>query len=187
MQTFFTNIENIKSEIALVDCMLSQVKGIHHQSLDAITDEQQAKASSEQEELIAKIQSKNRQIQEMLKIMDLETKDLKAKNHPEVPIREAQYAVSLKLFCDTIQNVKQVQEDHQQRIKERLTKHVMVVNPNATQQDIDRVIQGEKIFAPQNSQQRAEARAALDEIQKKHRDVTKLTESILVRCLTNLE
>ena len=43
---------------------------------------------------------------------------------------------------------------------------------------------GEKIFAPQSTLQKQEARNALEEIQKKHNEVTKLANSILVSLIT---
>jgi syntaxin 1B/2/3 len=132
-------------------------------------------------EMMDKIQERNKTVKETLKGIDQETKKLKEKkeNIQEVSIRESQYAVALQKFCQVVTEYKQAQEEHQAKVKERLVKHVLVVNPQASKEDIDRVMAGEKVFAPQNAQQRAEAKAALGEISKKHRDVAKLTESIL--------
>ncbi|KAJ3330227.1 hypothetical protein HDU91_003647, partial [Kappamyces sp. JEL0680] len=183
MSNFFELIGNVRGEISVCSSMIGEVKEIHSKALDAITDQQQTQTALELDEIMSKIQKKTKFVQETLKTIDQDTKRMKQNpksSDQEISIRESQYGVVLQRFCLVIQDYKAVQEDHQNRLKERLTKHVLVVNPNATKQEIDLVVQGEKVFAPQNAQQRAEARAALNEINKKHRDVTKLTESILV-------
>lgn len=177
MNEFFAKVAEIKAEIFSAGTLLASLQEIHSQTLDAITDEQLATSAGNLDETMIKIQGKHRIIQGALQTMSAETKNTKAVN--EVVIRESQYSVLLRLFSDEIIVCKSIQEQHQIRLKERLKKHALVVNPLATAAEIERVVQGEKVFAPQNLLQRTEARKALNLIQQKHQDVVKLTESII--------
>ena len=155
MQEFLVTISYLKGEIMAVEGILNNVKEIHNRQLETITDEQEKAASSELEEAMDKVQSKNKAISAALKKIDRETKAMKGKNaNQEIPIRNAQYAVLLQSFSNTIQDYKQLQMEQQSRLKERMTRHVLVVNPNATPMEVEKAILGEKIFAPQNMAQR---------------------------------
>jgi t-SNARE complex subunit (syntaxin) len=133
--------------------------------------------------MVSKIQTMIRNIQVELKEIDMETKQLQANgsNVSELPIRVAQYAVLLKLFVDVVQDYKAAQEHHQSRLKERMMKQALVVNPNASPAEVEKLIE-EPVFGMvfAKSSHRTEALAALDDINRKHSEVSKITESILV-------
>jgi t-SNARE complex subunit (syntaxin) len=155
MQDFLITISHLKAEIMAVEGILTTVAEIHNRQLETITDEQEKETAMELEETMDKVQSRNQAISAELKKIDRETKAMTGKNAShEVPIRNTQYAVLLQSFSKTIQDFKQLQMEHQARVKERMTRMIVTVNPNATPMEIEKAILGEKVFAPQNMSQR---------------------------------
>jgi syntaxin 1A/syntaxin 1B/2/3 len=184
IQTFFESLESIKEQIsairyAILSLNESQQRGLNN----AITETQKIENEREIETFMDKIQQMSRKIQGDLKQLDQETKELQKQNpgHSDLNIRVAQHAVLLKMFVDVMQEYKTAQEDHQARLKERMVKQALVVNPNASENEVQKMIQ-EPVFgmAVANSTQRREAITALDDITRKHHEVARITDTILV-------
>jgi t-SNARE complex subunit (syntaxin) len=185
IQSFFESLESIKEQIsairyAILSLNESQQRGLNN----AITETQKVENEKEIEAFMDKIQQMSRKIQGDLKQLDKETKELQQKdsNHSELNIRVAQHAVLLKMFVDVMQEYKAAQEDHQARLKERMVKQALVVNPDASEKEVQKMIQ-EPVFgmAVANSTQRREAITALDDITRKHHEVARITDTILVK------
>ena len=138
MTSFFNSINEIKGMFARIRGMLDQVRSLQGKSLDAITEQQQESTQKELDETMDKIQDLTRQIKSDLSDMESETKAIRSKTpkHQDLFIRDSQYSVLLKTFSETIQEYKSVQEEHQARLRERLTKHALVVNPDATPAEV---------------------------------------------------
>lgn len=82
-----------------------------------------------------------------------------------------------------MQEYKKIQETYQTKFKDRMQRQALIVKPNATKEEISKMMDGEQgqMFAKQivNTGQRMEARKALEDIQSKHREVIKIEKSIL--------
>jgi t-SNARE complex subunit (syntaxin) len=110
--------------------------------LDAITEQQQEATQKELDEIMDKIQDLTKQIKTDLSDMESETKIIRSRTpkHQDLFIRDSQYSVLLKSFSEIIQEYKMVQEEHQARLRERLTKHALIVNPEASPEEVGQLI-----------------------------------------------
>lgn len=178
---------NALTQIQAVRGSVDEVQRIHDNALNAVTSEaQSAVANKELDAAMAKTNSLSSQIRNQLKSMDATNKQMmKADptgNDPK--IRISQHSVLTKNFLDVMMAYKGIQELYQDKYKDRMQRQALIVKPNATEEEIKNMMDGDKgqMFAKQivNTGQRNEARKALEEIQNRHRDVQRIEKSILV-------
>ncbi|KAJ8323248.1 hypothetical protein BDV3_004344 [Batrachochytrium dendrobatidis] len=186
MQSFFEELAHVKDKIAIVRTSIEEIKSIHDKALNNVISEQQSTQIAK--ELDATMDKTNRasgEIRNKLKAIDAENKTLQKKDPDsnDVKIRISQHGVLTRNFLDVMMDYKKIQETYQDKYKDRMHRQCLVVKPNATNQEIEQMMDGDKsqMFAKQivNTGQRQEARKALEDIQSKHKDVVKIEKSIL--------
>ena len=210
MQDFFNELSQIKDQIAIIRVDVDEIKSIHDRALNNVISEQQnAQIAKELDATMDKTNKLSNEIRNKLKSMDANNKALQKKdsNGSDVKIRisqvrkhcfkstaqtmvltktmwhNLQHGVLTKNFLDVMMDYKKVQETYQDKYKDRMQRQCLVVKPNATPQEIEKMMDGEKghMFAKQiiNTGQRQEARKALEDIQNRHKDVVRIEKSIL--------
>ncbi|TPX47780.1 hypothetical protein SeMB42_g03204 [Synchytrium endobioticum] len=94
-----------------------------------------------------------------------------------------QHANLTKKFLDAMTEYKNIQKEFHEKYRSRLQRQFLIVKPTATAADVDKMLSGETgpIFAQQilETGQKAQARAALAEIQERHADIVRIEKSIL--------
>ncbi|KAH6577199.1 hypothetical protein BASA60_004134 [Batrachochytrium salamandrivorans] len=193
MQEFFEELALVKDNIALVRSSIDEIKSIHDKALNNVISEQQnAQIAKELDATMDKTNRVSGEIRNKLKDTFLGKKDIDAENKSQqkkdpssndVKIRISQHGVLTRNFLEVMMEYKKTQETYQDKYKDRMHRQCLVVKPNATNQEIEQMMDGEKsqMFAKQivNTGQRQEARKALEDIQSKHKDVVKIEKSIL--------
>lgn len=91
-----------------------------------------------------------------------------------------------KKFLEAVGDYQEVQMKYKTKFRDRIERQLRIVKPNATAEEIERLVEsgGEtELFAQQilAGPQLAEARKALNDIQDRHQDIIKIEKSILVR------
>lgn len=85
--------------------------------------------------------------------MDSVNKGLQKKdpNGNDNKIRIAQHGVITKNFLDIMMEYKRIQEMYQDKYKDRMQRQALIVKPNATTDEIEKMMDGEKgqMFAKQ--------------------------------------
>lgn len=123
------------------------------------------------------------QIRNKLKALEVENKKLKGKNDTEYKIRAAQYSTVIKKFMEVMERYKNLQQNYQQKYKQKLKRQLLVVRPNATDVEIEKVLDGGDagpVFAQgMLTAQQLEAQQVLEDIQNKHEDIVKIERSII--------
>jgi len=97
-------------------------------------------------------------------------------------MRRSQAAALRRKFIDAAQQYQKVEQTHRQRIRERMERQYRVVNPSATQEEVDAMLAGDaNVFAQDvlGTGRKGEARRALQEVQDRHEDVRKIERTIL--------
>ncbi|KAH6582910.1 hypothetical protein BASA50_006567 [Batrachochytrium salamandrivorans] len=186
MQEFFEELALVKDNIALVRSSIDEIKSIHDKALNNVISEQQnAQIAKELDATMDKTNRVSGEIRNKLKDIDAENKSQQKKDPSsnDVKIRISQHGVLTRNFLEVMMEYKKTQETYQDKYKDRMHRQCLVVKPNATNQEIEQMMDGEKsqMFAKQivNTGQRQEARKALEDIQSKHKDVVKIEKSIL--------
>ncbi|OLL24748.1 Syntaxin-like protein psy1 [Neolecta irregularis DAH-3] len=116
-------------------------------------------------------------------IKSLEAKNLRLPSGGDSQTRKTQVANVKKRFMDAIQKYQGVEKQFRQRYKQRIQRQYLIVNPNATEQEVKQVLdseQGNQIFsqAVLTSNRRGEATSVLREVQSRHRDIQKIEKTI---------
>lgn len=68
----------------------------------------------------------------------------------DLPMRKTQHAALKKKFIETIQRYQDIERTYQQKYRQRVERQIKIVQPNATSDDIDRVLESDEppqIFA----------------------------------------
>ncbi|KAI8899024.1 t-SNARE [Globomyces pollinis-pini] len=185
MNLFFEELADMKSQIASIRNSVDEIRAIHDKALNSVTSEKQsAEISKELEAAMDKTNQQCTAIRNKLKEMDVINKQLKKKdpNGNDVTIRISQHGVLTSSFLEVMTEYKKIQEGYQNKFKDRMQRQALIVKPNATKEEIEKMMDGEgQMFAKQivNSSQRVEAKKALEDIQNKHREVQRIEKSIL--------
>lgn len=105
----------------------------------------------------------------------------------EQRIRMSQHGNVTKKFIDVVSEYQEIQTKYKNKYRDRLERQYKIVKPNATSDEIDKVMESgadaSTLFAQQilMGPQHAEAKRALYDIQERHQDIVKIEKSILVR------
>jgi len=84
-------------------------------------------------------------------------------------------------FMDLMTQYRGLQADHKNRVQERITQRLRIVKPDATQEEIQNVVEGGKlnVFANEiHKENQAQALAALTYVEGRHRELVKIENSV---------
>jgi t-SNARE complex subunit (syntaxin) len=96
-------------------------------------------------------------------------------------IRRNMHATLTKKFMETMQDYQDCQTKYKNKYQETVKRQFKIVKPDATQDEVDQVLEGggDQIFTEHMLASRnAQARAALEDVQEKHKDIQRLESSI---------
>ncbi|TPX35971.1 hypothetical protein SmJEL517_g01817 [Synchytrium microbalum] len=185
MAGFFDEVSGIKDAIQGIKLNVDSIKQLHQKALNVILEEQSAENGREMDKLIAITNKAAGEVRNRIKNMEQQNKKL-AKQYEgssDVSIRVSQHANLTKKFLDIMTDYKNLQKEYQEKYKARLQRQFLIVKPNATTDEVDKMLSGETgpIFAQQilETGQKAQARQALAEIQERHQDIVRIEKSIL--------
>ncbi|KAI8928566.1 t-SNARE [Entophlyctis helioformis] len=186
MQGFFDELAQIKDQIAMARGNVDEIRAIHDRALNNVISEQQnAQIAKELDATMDKTNKISGEIRNKLKAMDAENKAMQKKDpsSSDAKIRVSQHGVLTKSFLEVMMEYKKIQEMYQDKYKDRMQRQCLIVKPNATEEEMKQMMDGDKgqMFSKQimNTGQRQEARKALEDIQNKHKDVMRIEKSIL--------
>ncbi|KAJ3258653.1 Plasma membrane t-SNARE, secretory vesicle fusion [Boothiomyces macroporosus] len=185
IENFFEQVASIKESLTTIRFLINEIEEIHHKSMQVISDEQGEgnkgfikEISAELDKKMERLKSVQTYVRETLKDIEKGTKQLKP-GDANIPIRKSQYEVLVKNFVQLLEDFKNVQEKYQTKFTERMKKSALIVKPNATPAEVENMIQGQMFtHKVDNAAQKAEARNALEEINRTHKDVLKIESSI---------
>ncbi|RKO97242.1 hypothetical protein CXG81DRAFT_15985 [Caulochytrium protostelioides] len=185
MAAFFTQIGQVRDAIAAVKRNTEQIESMHQQAMNVISEKQSAEITEELDGLMNRTNKEATAIRNQLKAMEADNKALAAKNTQpsELRVRVNQHGAITKKFLDVMNEYKAIQQKYQEKYKQRLQRQFLIVKPQATPEELAKVLDGESgpVFAQQvlSTGQRAEARRALQDIQDRHHDILRIEQSII--------
>ncbi|KAI9216857.1 t-SNARE [Blastocladiella britannica] len=186
MKTFFDEISNMRGAINTIKKLVTDVEETHGKALTAVSEEQGADHAKAIDEFMDQINMQAGIVRRKLKDMEKVNQDFEKKNpnSSDARIRASQHAVLVKKFTDTMTEYNEVQNKFKGKYKQRLQKQFLIVKPDASPDEVEKVVNGEggaAIFAQQimPGAQYMEAKQALQDIQERHQDIIKIEKSIL--------
>ncbi|KAG0188068.1 Plasma membrane t-SNARE, secretory vesicle fusion [Apophysomyces sp. BC1034] len=97
-----------------------------------------------------------------------------------------QTATLRKRFLEVIQRYQDIERTYQQKYRQHIVRQIHIVKPDATQDEIDAVIDSDQppqLFSQSLMQasRMGEAREVLSEVQSRHDDIKRIEKTIVVR------
>ncbi|KAI8060461.1 t-SNARE [Gongronella butleri] len=182
MPGFFEEIDDLKAEIGKVGASVDEIQGMHQAALVATNEAQAKDLNLQLARLKQETMQRNNDIKTRIKAM--EQSNLQYAKTSDGQMRQSQASAVRKRFMDTIQRYQDMERDFDQRYRQRIERQVRIVKPEATQEEIDRLIdadQGDQVFAQSLMQagRTSQARAVLSEVQDRHQDIKRIEKTIL--------
>eukprot|EP00127_Corallochytrium_limacisporum_P005396 Clim_evm8s204 gene=Clim_evmTU8s204 len=187
MKEFFDNVAEVRTSISNIEGKIDQVAQKHGQALASISDKQHKRTNEEIDQLMSDISSEANKVRSKLKTMDRENKEFEQANpgSPDARIRTTQHATLSRKFVDVMTRYNDVQTQYKAKYTERVKRQLKIVQPEATQEEIDKEVdqalegKAENFFLRQMVEPKhAEAKQALEEIQDRHKELLRLERSI---------
>ena len=170
-------MENVKANIAELEDKQSKALtdvyggGDFKQEIEDLTDDTNAMSTrvrNQLKELAAALEQQKAQ-------------DPGAEATSDYKIRRNMHATLTKKFMELMQTYQDCQTKYKNKYQETVKRQFKIVKPDATAEEVDEVLTGggDQIFTEHMLASRnANARAALEDVQEKHKDIQRLESSI---------
>ncbi|KAF9113685.1 Plasma membrane t-SNARE, secretory vesicle fusion [Mortierella sp. AM989] len=188
MTEFFQETEVIQGKIQQFQTFINEIDNIFTRNLNSIADQEGAKLLDEKTKAANGLSS---EIYDRLRA--LTAANMRVRTKEEYDQRKLRTSTLSKQFKDAVSRFQGLQYQNGQKSKENLARQYRIANSNATEEDIQRLVnEGQGgAFSQQLLQQARgqQARDALNSVQDRQREINKLQESIveLAQLYTQLE
>eukprot|EP00736_Rhodelphis_marinus_P006196 Rmarinus@m.7404 len=183
MSDFFEQVAHVKTNMTTIKTNLQMIETKHSAVMTDVYGEKAHK--SELEKLMSETNNYARQTKQLLQRMEADNKEFKKKtniaNHPsEVRIRENMHGTLTRKFMELMREYQEAQTKYKSQCEETVRRQFKIVKKDASEEEIERVIQsGEHNVFQQCLDVNAQAAAsAVEDIREKHKDILRLEESI---------
>ncbi|ORX95986.1 t-SNARE [Basidiobolus meristosporus CBS 931.73] len=183
LNTFLEEVTEIEDIISLFQQNVKRIQDLHANVLDAFSEEQVNSINAQTDKLVSETFQLGNSIKERLKSMNLANR--KATGGPgQAQIRKNKYQALQEKFVEAIKKYQAVEYESRNRYRERMERQYRIVKPDASEDEIDRVLDedgGGQLFAQalMSSSRSTEAREVLKEVQNRHDDIKKIEKSIV--------
>jgi len=180
MKEFFQEVNTIKAGMGTIKRNMEQVEELYGKTVAAVNAEESSKNSEELEKLIDRTNIAATDVQTKLKEMDKANKKLE-KGTAQFRIRTNMHGTLTKNFLELMSKYQELQTKYKNKFKDRITRQVKIVNPDATQEEIEEAIESgnTQVFTDQIlDKKHAAAKDALLYIENRHREILRLEQSI---------
>jgi len=174
LQGFNNEVENLKS---VMEGIRTQMETLNSGYRSVLLSTNNTSNEEQIKELEANIERDMKIVGESLKSMNLENKS--STDHTKW--RTNIHSLLTKRFMDQLSTYRTMQSDYREKIKERIRQRVLIVNPSATEEDIEKVVDSGNlnVFASQLARQNlVEATEALTFVERRHEELMKIERSV---------
>ncbi|KAG0172282.1 Plasma membrane t-SNARE, secretory vesicle fusion [Apophysomyces sp. BC1015] len=184
LEGFFDEVERLRNEISIVSDNVDKITTLHKSTLVSFNEQQTRELSNDLERIQNGTRKKTVEIKN--RIQDLELSNARLPNDSNTQIRRTQTATLRKRFLEVIQRYQDIERTYQQKYRQHIVRQIHIVKPDATQDEIDAVIDSDQppqLFSQSLMQasRMGEAREVLSEVQSRHDDIKRIEKTIVVR------
>lgn len=176
---FLNETTEIEQRITDAKSNITRIQEFQGQILNSTSTSASNSAARERENFIANTRNLLIECKDRVKKIQYENARVPSSD-PNFGIRQQRYEYLRTKLTNVLEEYRQVESDFMKQTKDRMGRQYKVVNPNATQQDIDDYLSNsdsEPIF--QNAILKTnEAKNALAEVQKRHEDIKNIENTI---------
>jgi len=146
MELFFLDVEKLKADIDLVTQATKRIGEINEESIMSTSDVREKELSKEMRPLVNKTNSRAKSTKNLLACLKDENikykKNDTIKNN-DIRIRENLCNTLTRKFIDEMKRYQNVQQKYKTDIKNKATRQVQIVKPDATPEEIDMIMKSE--------------------------------------------
>eukprot|EP00978_Attheya_sp_CCMP212_P019129 scaffold53217_cov52-Attheya_sp.AAC.3 len=146
MQSFFRDVDSIKSDIDHVKSATRQIHQINEEAQMATTSDKENELSNRLRPLVQATNVRAKRTKNMLALIKNETDTLKeggeAKSS-DIRIRENLSNTLTRKFVDEMKAYQNSQQKYKEDIKKKVKRQVQIVKPDATDEDVENVLKSE--------------------------------------------
>ncbi|KAB5590289.1 Syntaxin-like protein psy1 [Ceratobasidium theobromae] len=180
MTRFYDEITAIQDLIHSYRDNITRISNLHNRSLNATDDEALRRTTSELDSVSSQTQDLSAQIKRRIQSLEANRGKVQGRDK-EAWVQQTNVVKSR--FVAAIQEYQQAEQQYRQRSRQRVERQVRIVKPDATQQEIDAVVdndQGTQVFsqALMSSNRYGESRLAYREVQARHDDIKKIEKTL---------
>jgi len=187
MKDFFEKVTQVKRNMDQMKRNMATIEEKHGAALSSVSSAASNKRQRELEDLMDQTSTLMKAVKETLKDMDEEGKKHDkqvGKADSESRIRTNMHTTLTKKFVSHVKEYQEMQTKYKNKYRERVGRQLKVVKPDATQAEIDQLMEDggdQSIFSQQLLAEKSTqaARNAVADIQDKHRDILRLEQSIV--------
>jgi len=182
MDAFQQEIDSIERNMSQIRLNIDELDKLQRRALNAISDTETAALERQLDRLTAETNDLNNHVSNQLKSMQSSLRQLP--NDAETTMRRNLHSSLTRKFMSMLTDYQNAQKRNRDACKDRFVRQYKIVNPNATQEEIDAKLQdnsGQQLFSSQllESTRSQRAKLALQQVEERHRDVERIGQSIL--------
>jgi len=179
LDDFFIESEKVRADIDLMNQTVANLRQAYLERLDQVDSRSKKKSTTDADNLVDTINKLSRKVREKLEEVgkSLPKDDGSGLNTEQRVIRNIHKAL-LTSFMDTMRQYQEVQSTYKERSRDIIKKQVQLVNPDATNEEVEKAIESgsEQIFS--TSDRAKVASEALAYVQERHKEILKLQKSL---------
>lgn len=180
MDDFFHDVEQIRSDIDLIQNKVENVKHKHSAILSAPqTDE---KMKQELEDLMSDIKKTANKVRAKLKVIEqnIEQDEKVNKASAELRIQKTQHSSLSRKFVEVMTEYNRTQTDYRERCKARIQRQLEITGKTTTNEQLEEMLESgnSAVFTQGIMMDTAQAKQTLADIEARHNDIIKLETSI---------
>lgn len=146
MEDFFRHVDSIKADIDAVSKATKDISSISEQSMRATTTADENALSKKLKPLIDSTNKRAKACKNLLGLLKEDTEVLKNDgklNASDVRVRENMVTTLTRKFVDEMKLYQQAQQQYKTDLKNKVKRQVLVVKPDATDEEVDAVMKSE--------------------------------------------
>lgn len=178
---FLNEITELQTTLAAVDANIAKIADAHSRSLNGADEAASAAAEAELVTLTSQTRGLTNATKTRIQVLATRANNLPAGK--EKNMQESQLAAIKRRFKDSIRRYQQLENDYQRKYRARAERQFLIVNPQATQGEIDAAMDDApngQLFSQAllSSNRHGQATSALREVQDRHAEIKKIEQTM---------
>jgi len=176
---FLNETSEIEQKITNAKNNIGRIQGFQGQILNSTSTTQEDVTIRERERFVSETRNLLVECKDRVKRIQYENANLPQAD-PNIGIRRQRYEYLKTKLSNVLEEYRQAESNFMRLTKDRMERQYRVVNPNATQQEIDEFVSNSdsKPIFQQALLRTSEAKSALAEVQKRHGDIKNIESTI---------
>lgn len=178
--SFLNEITELQTTLSAVDGNIAKIADAHSRSLNGA--DEAASAAAEAELVTLTSQTRGLTNATKTRIQVLATRANKLPAGKDKNMQESQLKAIKSRFKDAIRRYQQLENDYQRKYRARAERQFSIVNPSATQAEIDAAMDepNSQVFSQAllSSNRHGQATSALREVQDRHAEIKKIEQTM---------